>query len=376
MGSLPPPYRFFQSVFALPDDDSSAIASSPPTAPPDSDVDTSVIDPKLLDTLHAAAQTPVARQVQPRIPDKRTTNATCNSSIVEVVVRIPPTTQRTWYIQKSIISRHSAGLRGAYELASTTSVDLDGDTFSLATFQNFIDFSYSSIYSVNRQALDYHIIHTNVQAWLLGAKLEAPTYQAAALRELYTWIEPLSRAVDSSAAHSPIRVEDVDFVCRKTPDGCVLRALIFDAVAAHWTQHDAINIGTNLIRKFTRETAPEPDPQPPRTVEALTWASLYKHRGFRKRISSSLKVRDSQRTRLLRPVDDYIAGKTGMQEEEFVSEAVVSSIFGGPRPLRPVRAQGLMLSPGRRRRSDERSRRGRSTEREVDDDEFMTMEDA
>lgn len=301
---------------------------------------------------------------------------------MKVVVRTIPSTQRTWYIQKSIISRHSAGLRGAYELASTVNVALEGDIFSLAAFQNLVDFSHSSIYSVNKCASDYHVINTHVQAWLLGAKLEAPIYQSAALRELYTWIEPLSRAVISSAGHSPIRVQDIDLVCSKTPKDCVLRALLFDGVAAHWTQHDAITIGTNRVRKFARETAPEPDPQPPRTVDALTWTGLYnKHRDFRKRISSSLKVRDSQRARLLRPVEDYIAGKTGMREEEFVSEAVVSSLFGGvgSSRVRPTQG-GLTLSPSRRRRSrsasSERSQRRRPTERQADEDEFMTMEEA
>jgi hypothetical protein len=298
---------------------------------------------------------------------------------VEVDVHISPKIQRTWFIERSIIRRHSADLRAACEVTSTAAIDLEGDIFSLAAFQNFIDFSHSNIYSANKRASDYHIIHTHVQAWLLGAKLEAPTYQTAALWELYTWIEPLGRAVNSSAAHSPIRVEDVEFVCRKTPEGCVVRALIFDAVAAHWTQHDAITIGTNLARKFTRETAPEPGPQPVKHDEALTWTSLYnKYRDFRKRMSNSLKVRDSQRIRLLRPVHDYIAGKTDMQENEFVDEETVSSFFG-MRP-RPLRAQRHMRSPSRRRRSgsasSEGSQRARSTERQVGEDDFMTMEDA
>jgi hypothetical protein len=309
--------------------------------------------------------------------DERTTD-TSSRSIIEVDVRISPTTQRTWFIEKCIISRHSADLRAACEVASAASICLDGDTFSLPAFQNFIDFSHSNIYSANKRASDYHVVHTHVQAWLLGAKLEAPCYQIAALRELYSRIEPLGHAVNSSAAHSPIRAEDVDFLCRKTPEGCVLRAIIFDAVAAHWTQHDAITIGTNLARKFMRETAPEPDSQPAELDEALSWTSLYnKYRCFRKRMSSSLKVRDTQRTRLLRPVNDYIAGKTGMQENEFMNEGTVSSFFGmGPRPLR---AQKHMRSPSRRRRSSsassEGSQRARSTEKQVGEDQFMTMED-
>ncbi|KAJ4350278.1 uncharacterized protein N0V89_008899 [Didymosphaeria variabile] len=326
---------------------------------PSSDDDATPIDPELLD----------ARPVGVATPEPA-------SSFVEVIVNISPTTQRTWSIQRPVVSRHSAYLRAACDSSSSISLDLTSDSLTLAALQNFIDFSHSSIYSVNKRAAGHHIVQTHLQSWVLGAKLEAPTYQTAALQELYTWIEPLARAVNGSVADSPIRVEDVDFVCRRTQEGCVLRALVFDAVAAHWTQQDAINIGTNLVRKSTREAAPEPGPQP---TEVLTWTGLYnKYPDFRKRISSSLKVQDSQRTCLLRPVTDYIAGKTGMQEEEFVSEGTVSSFFG-MRP-RASRGGGHMRSPSHRRRSSsassEGSQRGRSRERQVGENEYMNLEDA
>ncbi|KAL5427055.1 hypothetical protein PMIN04_001566 [Paraphaeosphaeria minitans] len=368
MSGFPPPYRFFQTAIAPPDDDGCSIAASPPSPPSDRDLDVHPLDPGLPNAPSSADQTPVANnsivKVVVRIkPDLPGTSGSRRNT--QAVLSTSPTTQRTLFLQKSIISRHSARLRVTCEPASKIHVDLDGGTFSLAAFQNFVDFSHSNIYSVNKSASDYHVIYSHVQAWLLGAKLAAPTYQAAALRELYPWIEP---------AHSPIRAEDVDFVCSKTPEDCILRALFFDAVAARWTQLNAITIGANPVYNFPRETAPEPYAQldPPPT---LTWKGLYsKHRDFRKRTVGTVKVRDSQRARLLRPVEDYITGKARLQGEDFVNEVVVGSWFGDRGLARP-----RPMPYGRRRESGSGSRedprRGRSAERQVDE-EYMTMGDA
>lgn len=357
MADMPPPYRFFQSVFV----------------PSDSHDPAPLIDPQLSHTLPVGAPAPVSRKIQIHVFDRRTAK-TARSSMMEVIVHTSSRTQRTWFIQKTILGRHSSYLRAACADASTVALDLADH--SLATFQDFLDFSHSNIYSVNKRAPDYHIIHSHIQAWVLGAKLEAPNYQAAALRELYTWIEPLARAVNSSAKHSPIRIEDVDFVCRKTQQGSVLRFFIFDAVAAHWTQDDAVTAWTDYCRDSKRnQGAPEAGLD---SIEASSWADLYtKYPEFRKRISVSLGVRDGKRDCLLRPLKEYAAGKLSKPQAEIPLEAITNS-FSRARP-RALRDRGHMRSPSRRRSSSASSeglQRGSSRERTVDEDVYMTLDDA
>lgn len=297
-----------------------------------------------------------------------TAHSSASSNEASTVFRDPPPAQRTWSIQAHKISRYSEHLRAACEHNSTTSLELDGTTFSLTTFQNFIDFSHSSIYSVNRSGPDHDPIRTHIQAWLLGALLKAPTYQTAALRQLHTCIEPPSQDLPSSAAYDLLSPGDIDLVCAATEEDCVLRALVFDAVAAHWTLRDAIAISTITVSSTLHGNTPELGARAVSLPEL--WTAVFNaHADFRARILNSLSVRDERRGRILRPVEDYIAGRTGLWEDDGV-EVSVSPALG-------VRAPRAGYAHGSRGRSWAGEGQQRRVElMEVGEEEYMFVEDA
>ncbi|KAJ4305186.1 hypothetical protein N0V90_000717 [Kalmusia sp. IMI 367209] len=357
MSRSPPPYRFFQSA---------------------------ILDPAQYDE-PGASHLSHYKQVQSDIYGMHLSHRPVSPSM-KIIVHASPATSRTWYIPKAILSRYSAYMRAACEHASTDSLTIT--SVSPSAFQNFVDFMHSSIYSVNKCAPDYHIVHSHIQAYDLGQKLQASVYQAAALRTLHQVLEPLARAASSSAAVSPIRASDVEYACRSLEEGFLLRVVLFDAIVSHWTQLDTLRIAANLAITYT-PPARDRGVLPLNPNRATSWNDVYnKYPDFRERVSSSLKVPDLFRIHLLRPIEDYFVGRTAPKEDEFDDGAEPGfkgvglkprGLLLGRRRREDSGGSGHMRSPSRRRRSSAGSEglQGRSLEeRQVGENEWMTAEEA
>lgn len=253
---------------------------------------------------------------------------------------------------------------------------------------------HSSIYSSNKNASNYHCIGIHLEARVLGEKLEAETYQIAALRKLSARIEPLARAASGSIADSPVRVEDIEFVSENMQRGDVIRAMIIDAVAAHCTQADAIAMVDALVtpsrETFEREAAPSrySEPQSSSGPRAQWVIKLTTHDDLYKRIFISQSITDWNRSRLLRPIEEYIDGKVIPKEETFrqqsrtdqKSSLIVRSESSESRLQRKnTHIDGRhMRSPDRRRGSSASStsseliRKGFEEPQPFNDDDYMT----
>ncbi|KAF2687349.1 hypothetical protein K458DRAFT_243977, partial [Lentithecium fluviatile CBS 122367] len=211
----------------------------------------------------------------------------------QITAGTTPSSHRTWHLPTALLSQHSTHLRNAATDPSHPSYpglsSLTLPTTHPSTFQTFIDYMYSNIYSQHKRSASYHPIHSHASAWILGFALDTPVYKTVALRCLYNEVVPLALDSSSGVLQSPIRPSDIEFVCKETASGCVLRALLFDAVAAHWKQSEVLNLTYDM----------EID---------TPWLAIYNtYPDFRTRLSNSLKVGDAFRYDMLRPVDDYVA---------------------------------------------------------------------
>ncbi|KAH7346107.1 hypothetical protein BKA66DRAFT_397679, partial [Pyrenochaeta sp. MPI-SDFR-AT-0127] len=215
-----------------------------------------------------------------------------------VTVGSDPSNRRTWVLSKSLLARHSKYIANIIKQDSEEEevfiIDLEP-----GEFQNFVDYMYSSIYSLNTHVTGYRATMDNAMACLLGEKLSAKEYSDAAMRQLYMIFQPLARLRTSNARKSSIKASDIEYICRNTvPHSSTLqqrsgiRKLFFDAVASHWTQVDILNIQA-------MDTATPND--------TVSWFDVYKkYSDFRIMLTSSLKIADVWRTAILRPVDEYI----------------------------------------------------------------------
>lgn len=222
-----------------------------------------------------------------------------------------PMAQRVWIIRTALLRRHCASLRTVCTDSTTASLALP--TTAPSTSQNLVDYLHSSIYSPHKYAADYHHIMTHAQAWVLGSALDIGGFCNAALRSLHKELEPLARGprVMSGAINSPILPRVIEYACENSEVGSVLRTVIFDGVAAHWSQADSFIIGCNASDP-SRESSS-------RSAGIVYWTHVYRtYPDFHHRIANSMKVKDGMRGQLLRPVEDYLQGSLGMKEEEWI----------------------------------------------------------
>jgi len=177
---------------------------------------------------------------------------------------------------------------------------------------------------------------------------------------------------------SPIRAADVDAVCRLAPPDSLLRAVVFDAVASHWTEADVLALGAEW---HATKAAEEGWAETATATATPSWLGVYgRYQDFRARMVNSLKVVGGLRGELLRPAEDYRAGKKRMKEDELWGE---ESDGGGERGRRTRRRAGSGLvmrarrssNAGFRRRShsagSEDSGSGASAEQETGEEEWM-----
>jgi hypothetical protein len=220
----PPPYLFFQSA---------------------------VTDPRLIDTTlssppPSASSPPKSKKyhIQPYPPAQQDQQAdlTPSTTTMQITVGTTPST-RTFTLPICHLNAHFGHIRNlctSGENSPTPRLTLP--TTTPATFQDYIDYTHSSIYSPQKRAPDYHPIHTHISAWILGDRLQDEGFKTAALRCLYDVVSA-GASGGAGVTQSPVRPEDVVLVCKTTEEGSILRAMLFDAVASHWRQAEVLNIG-------------------------------------------------------------------------------------------------------------------------------------
>lgn len=228
---------------------------------------------------------------------------------IKVTVSADPSTQKTWSLSKALLIRHSIFFDSLMRL-DPLKEQIVLEHISLRDFQNFVDYLHSSIYSPSTQFPGYRAIHVNASACLLGERFGARAYSDAALRRLYMVFEPLARLRTSNARMSSIRASDIAFVSTSISNMPAhisgIRQLLFDSVASHWTQRDALEIGA--------QDSP---------TDTTTWTEVYNtNAGFRSTLAKSLNVLDTWRGDLLRPVEEYLVYQRddGGDDKQYCSE--------------------------------------------------------
>jgi hypothetical protein len=91
---------------------------------------------------------------------------------------------RTWRLSRLLLSKHSPTIRGLLENESKIALASTNPQI----FQNYLNYAYSSIYSLNR-LIDVSPIRQHTDAWLLGSILSSPDFCATSLRALDTIFE-------------------------------------------------------------------------------------------------------------------------------------------------------------------------------------------
>jgi hypothetical protein len=226
---------------------------------------------------------------------------------------------RTWHLSRSLLSKHSTAIRRLPEKESKVALAFTNPQI----FQNYLNYAYSSIYSLNR-LIDVSPIQQHTDAWLLGCVLGSPDFCVASLRTLHSIFEPCARSECSTAARSPIRAEDVEYVCRESVVGSRLRNLYFDAVAAHWTRGEAANVeGLDNDDVDIDAAAGSDEHDKDGKEKKVKWLDLYtSYPDFKSRILLSLVLGDGNRGVLLRAAEEYASGKKRMGEVSVSYESV------------------------------------------------------
>ncbi|KAH7088207.1 hypothetical protein FB567DRAFT_620497 [Paraphoma chrysanthemicola] len=199
---------------------------------------------------------------------------------------------RTWYLPKALLAQHSTYFATLCRDPTCNAITLDNSVDSTA-FANFIDYIRSSIYTLNSKVANFHAIHANSTAYLLGQYLGAITYRDTALCALHALFK--SRAgMQSHAQSSSIQASDVDFVYQNTQVEDGLRRLFADAVACHWPSADVVRLAMSANTES----------------DATEWARwkvvCNRYAGFKHALWSSLDVANGYREALLKDVKVYL----------------------------------------------------------------------
>ncbi|KAF1959766.1 hypothetical protein CC80DRAFT_533122 [Byssothecium circinans] len=270
---------------------------------------------------------------------------------ISITAGATPSTQRTWHIPPTLLQAHCTR---ALKTATATALTLPPN-IPTSTFQNFVDYMHSSIYSLNKNALDYHPIRSHASAWILGDFLGAGPFRDTAFRMLYDVFEPGARS--SAGAQiggggggdaaggiwkSVISAADVEYVCDNTSAGSLLRTLFFDSVVSHATQFEVLNFtsfGTDALGSGTSWTAVNKTREDKRQQrENEIWMEVgERNPDFRERVESSARVADRVRGKMLRGVEEYLemsgGGSTGKgKEKEAVLQSVEDEVDLEPKP--------------------------------------------
>ncbi|KAH6616621.1 hypothetical protein C7974DRAFT_427574 [Boeremia exigua] len=137
---------------------------------------------------------------------------------------------RIWCLPKALLSKYSPFFKATFhstiDANGKTAVNLDG--FEPSSFTDFVQWMYygSRISTADRDSW------ADIDAWLLGDKLEVPGFQNAIMGDIYTHHTAL-------ADHPQLRSVFVDHLCMKTGAESPLRLFFLDLLAQQFSRHDA-----------------------------------------------------------------------------------------------------------------------------------------
>ncbi|KAF2644855.1 hypothetical protein P280DRAFT_546272 [Massarina eburnea CBS 473.64] len=265
--------------------------------------------------IYTAPKQPKSRLLSPPAPDP-----TMRPTIA-LIGGTSPRTQRTWHLPHALLQSH---ITAPLPLDATLTLPL---TLPTSAIQNFVDYIYSSIYTVNKSARDYHSLRTHIRACNVGTLLGATVYHDIALRMVYTQLT-LETSLDGSGIGLPsnIGAEDIRIICSETSPGSVVRIMMFDSVAAQCSQYCALN-----FRAYIRMQGENAD---------TVWTELYTtYPDFAARINKSATVENGMRERLLRGVDAYLLKTSlgeglGYVEDELDLKMEAKKLLGKKRRLK------------------------------------------
>jgi hypothetical protein len=213
-------------------------------------------------------------------------------SIQVIVGPDPPSplfnySQRTFFLPSTLLTTTSLFFRSEIAAGNTT---MHLPSTNPTTFQNYIDFTHSNIFSPNKTAANFALLPAHIDAWLLGSAIDSPALMDAVMKALHT----LFCRTQRTQVQAPITAADIVYVVAQTAPGSPLRALFFDAVAAHWTRFEAFSIGNDLVVDDS----------------GVSWGTVYNRcADFRTTLAMGLAVVDDKRGQLFGAVGDYVSGR-------------------------------------------------------------------
>lgn len=145
---------------------------------------------------------------------------------IEIVVRstnddLPASEQEPWSLPKALVFRSSVFLRATPDNRITLYED------NPKIFDLFVEWMYYGQYSYT-VAPASNTVNLDIQAWVLGGKLQSVNFQNYAMSRLHA-------QYTRDIIPRPVRIVDVEYACKNSAAGSQLRQLFFEIVATHLT---------------------------------------------------------------------------------------------------------------------------------------------
>jgi hypothetical protein len=214
---------------------------------------------------------------------------------IKLIIGSSPPTQRVWYLPRSLLARCSTHLADLCSNPFRSEISLP--QIDPHAFANFVDYTRSSIYTLNTQVRSFHRVRAGAEACILGEILGATEYADAAVRALHGAFEAVTQMRRRSMRICVVRPEDVGFVCGLDDGvGDGLKKLVCEATAGMWGHEEVYTLKNGQVE---------------------AWKDVFdKCAMFKEVMVLSLGTRDRDRATLLRPVDKYLSKAIKAEKEK------------------------------------------------------------
>jgi hypothetical protein len=142
-----------------------------------------------------------------------------------------PEKERSWGLSKALLAHFSPFFKPTTESIvdtnSRTSIDLPG--FNPTAFAMFVEWMYWGSCNAPGDLLSAYNL-TDIDAWILGDKLEVAKFQNLAMVRLYS-------QHTGPASHQLLTIDVITYVCVNTTTGSPLRLFHLDVLAQNFTDH-------------------------------------------------------------------------------------------------------------------------------------------
>ncbi|KAF9697301.1 hypothetical protein EKO04_004763 [Ascochyta lentis] len=141
---------------------------------------------------------------------------------------------KTWGLPKALLAHSSlffrVATRNVTDAHNKKSINLPG--FQPAVFEAFLEWMYWGSYNAPAGVSDLEHGH-DIDAWILGDKLEAAGFQNVAMDRLYL-------QYTASDSLQPLTIETVTYICARTATGSPLRLFLLDVLAQNFTNTERV----------------------------------------------------------------------------------------------------------------------------------------